>query len=380
MPWMDAMDQKICFIEAIQNGGYTMAEACEAYGICRQTGHKWWRRYATEGYEGLEERSRAPVRRPHTTPERVQELLLAFKKDNPRWGARKALSVLVKAHPDTEFPATSTVNALFERHGLVKKRRARSKHRHPGRGNLETEGPNDIWTTDFKGQFKTRDGLDCYPLTIVDQHTRYVLAVKALPSTRNRGVFPVFRRLFREFGLPRAIHSDNGTPFATTAIHGFSELNIWWLRLGIEHTRNEPGCPQHNAAHERMHRTLKRDTAMPPERNLAAQQRRFDGWRNEFNDLRPHEHLDDDTPAEHWEPSHRPMPKRLPKPEYPSSFEKRLVSKAGTFRLNNHQIFISHLLAGDYIGLEEIDSGIWSVVYYNTLIARIDEREGRLLT
>lgn len=380
MPWRDAMDQKLCFVEAIQSGAFTMTEACAAHGITRQTGHKWWRRYGTGGVEALEELSRAPDHRPQTTPLKVQRLLLALKRKHKTWGATKVLEVFSKKHPELLLPARSTVNALFDRNGLVKKRRARTRHEHPGRPSIVTSGPNDIWTADFKGQFRTGDGIECFPLTIVDQHSRYILDVRGLLSTRNTGVFPVFKRLFREHGLPRVIHTDNGTPFTTTAIHGFSELNVWWLRLGIAHSRTEPGKPQQNGAHERMHLTLKRETAMPAKPNLVAQQRRFNGWRHEFNEVRPHEYLDNDTPSQHWEPSPRPLPAKLPKPEYPSRFEKRLVSKAGTFRLKNHQIFISHLLAGDYLGLEEVDTGLWSVVFYDTLIARVDEREGRLLT
>jgi hypothetical protein len=239
--------------------------------------------------------------------------------------------------------------------------------------------PNDLWTGDFKGQFRTRDGTYCYPLTIADQHSRYLLACTALESTRSRGVKAVFEGLFREYGLPSAIRTDNGVPFATQAIHGLSALNVWWMKLGIRHERIQPGKPQQNGAHERMHRTLKAKTTRPPAYDQQRQQTLFDEFRLEYNEVRPHEALGQETPATIWVPSQRQMPSRIQPPEYPGHFFPRRVSSAGTFRFKGRQLFLSETLNNEHIGLEETDDGIWSIHFYQTLIARFDERDPKLV-
>lgn len=379
MTWTEKMKQKTAFVEAKETGLFTMSELCERYGISRPTGYLWWNRYQEEGYEGLEERSRAPRTCSHAMSEETKRLILEMRTKE-RWGARKLRDWLRNQRPGVKPPAVSTLQNFLEQNGLVKKRRRRGKWKHPGADAIHTEAPNDVWTTDFKGQFPTQDGVDCYPLTIVDQHTRYILAVKALPDVKQAGVFPVFERLFREHGLPKAIRSDNGVPFCTRAIHGLSALSIWWMKLAIQHSRMDRGKPQQNGAHERMHKTLKEDTALPPRKNMRAQQRRFDEWRARFNNERPHEFLDGATPSSRWSPSPRPYPSKLRKPEYPGHFVKRLVSNAGTFRLHNIQTFISQLLKQEYIGLEEVDDGLWDVYFYETILARFDERKGKLIT
>jgi hypothetical protein len=238
---------------------------------------------------------------------------------------------------------------------------------------------NQLWTADFKGQFRTRDGVYCYPLTVADQHSRYLLACQALPSTRNVGVQPVFEKLFREHGLPDAIRTDNGVPFASTAIHGLSMLNVWWIQLGIRHERIQPGRPDQNGRHERMHRTLKARTTRPPAANIRAQQILFEEFMLEFNHVRPHEALNDETPASIWKPSARPFPEEIRPPEYPGHFMVRLVCNAGTFRFKCKQIFISQALKQQYIGLEEVDDGIWSIYFYDVLIGRLDENAWKII-
>jgi len=236
---------------------------------------------------------------------------------------------------------------------------------------------NDLWGTDFKGHFHTRDGLYCYPLTVTDLHSRFILGCDALLNTRLIGVKRSFIRLFREFGLPKTIRTDNGAPFAGNGINGISRLNVWWMKMGIVHQRIEPGRPDQNGCHERMHRTLKAETTRPPEHNVKRQQIRFNRFCEEFNYERPHEALGQETPSEHWNPSPRSVPDRLPSPEYPGHFYVRMVSTAGTLRFQNHQLFLSHALEHEHVGFEETDDGIWSVFFYNTLLGKLNERDWR---
>lgn len=374
------MKQKESFLRAYETGAFSMTELCARHGVSRQTGHRLWKRFQEEGIAAVEERSRAPLTCPHEMPMATKALLLEAKKREPRWGAPLLRQWLVNQHPGVQSPAVSTVHRFLEREGLVKRHRRRRRSKHPGMSEMVEEAPNDTWTTDFKGQFKTLDGEYCYPLTVVDQHSRFILAVHALPSVKEMGVFPVFERLFREHGLPKAIRSDNGVPFCTVAIHGLSKLIVWWIRLGIEHSRMDPASPQQNGAHERMHRTLKQDTIIPPRRNMRAQQKRFDSWRYRFNNERPHQHLEGATPSSKWEPSPRPFPKKIEKPESPGEYLTRLVSSGGHIRLKCKQIFISHLLEGDYVGLHEVHDRLWDIYFYDTVLGRIDERTWRLIS
>jgi len=236
-------------------------------------------------------------------------------------------------------------------------------------------------TADFKGEFKTLDGRYCYPLTIADQFSRYLIACDGLISTRGRLARPIFERVFREHGLPNAILTDNGAPFAVSnAICGLSALSVWWIQLGIRHYRIQPGKPQQNPRHERMHRTLKAEATRPPGANLKCQQRKFDAFRKEFNEVRPHQALGQKTPSEVWRPSPRPYPRRTPKPEYPAHFETRRVTCVGHIKFKNRMLFLSSNLLGDTVALEEIDDAIWSIYYYDVLIARFDERTGEVLS
>ena len=281
---------------------------------------------------------------------------------------------LRKRFPNKDWPARSTVFDILERYGRVRSRTRRRRWKHPGAAPFNTTAPNQIWTVDFKGQFRMRDGLYCYPLTIVDHFSRYLLCCYGLPDVRGKAVKNQFLRLFREQGLPDAIRSDNGTPFASTGIHGLSRLNVWWLKLGITHQRITPGNPQQNGAHERMHRTLKARATKPPAANLNIQQRVFNGFRQTYNDIRPHEALDDETPASRWTPSTHAFPERIAPPQYPGHVEVRRVSNAGTFRLHSGQQFLSQALNGENIGLEEVQDAIWNILYYDTLLGRFDER------
>jgi putative transposase len=273
MPWRETapMTERMRFVTDWERDLYSMVELCERYGVSRKTGYKWLGRYEADGPDGLRERSRAPHHCPHRIDSEVAALICAARRQYRSWGPAKLVAWLRPRHPAGDWPAVSTAGDLLARRGLVKKRRRRRHYEHPGIVPATTTRPNDLWTADFKGHFRTRDAIYCYPLTIADQHTRYLLACHGLLSTKGQGVRPVFDRLFREYGLPRAIRTDNGVPFATTGIHGLSQLNVWWLRLGIQHQRILPAHPQQNGAHERMHKTLKGEACRPPHSNLATQ-------------------------------------------------------------------------------------------------------------
>jgi len=380
MPWQETspVEERERFIEAHGVRLYTMTELCQRYGISRKTGYKWLDRFEEEGRKGLQDRSRAPHQCPHRIPEATAQRICETRRQHPSWGPEKLLQWLQARHPDLDLPAVSTAGDLLTRAGLVKKRRRRRHYQHPGVVPPLTTQPNDLWTADFKGHFRTRDGIYCYPLTILDLHTRYLLACHGLLSTKGQGVRPVWERLFREYGLPRAIRTDNGVPFATTGIHGLSQLNVWWMRLGIQHQRILPAHPQQNGAHERMHRTLKGEAIRPPRANLAAQQRGFHCFRRLYNEERPHQALNGKTPASLYRPSDRPYSGGLPPIEYPGHFIVKMVTNAGTIRFKKRVLFIANALQQHHIGLEETDDGIWSIYFCNVLLGRLHEHDYRI--
>jgi putative transposase len=377
MPWLETspMEQRERFIRDQRLNLYTMSDLCARYDISRKTGYKWLARFHEEGRRGLSDRSRAPHQCPHRMSDMVAELICHARRQHPSWGAEKLLDWLEPRHPDLELPAVSTAGDLLARRGLVKKRRRRRRYQHPGVVPATTRRPNDLWTADFKGHFRTRDGIYCYPLTIADQHTRYLLACHGLLSTQGHGVRPVFQRLFREHGLPGAIRTDNGVPFATTGIHGLSQLNVWWLRLGIQHQRILPAHPQQNGAHERMHKTLKGEAIRPPRANLPAQQRAFHSFRVLYNHERPHQALRGQTPASLYRPSPREYTTDSPPIEYPGHYIVKRVTNAGTIRFKKRLLFIANALKQHPVGLEEVDDGIWSLYFCRVLLGRIDERD-----
>ncbi len=378
MPWLETapVDERLQFIQDALSNRFTMSELCARYGISRRIGYKWLERYEEEGRRGLHDRSRAPHHCPHRIAVARAEMICELRRAHPFWGARKLLRVLAGRHPMiTDWPAASTAADLLARRGLVHKRPRRRPHQHPGVVAPTTAAPNDLWTADFKGQFRTGNGVYCYPLTIADQHTRFLLTCHGLLSTETVTARPVFERAFREYGLPRAIRTDNGVPFATQAIHGLSYLNVWWMRLGIQHQRIHPGRPQQNGAHERMHRTLKREAIRPVTRTCATQQRVFDAFRTEYNEVRPHEFLKMATPASCFSPSPRPYPTRMLPLEYPGHFLVKKVTTGGTFRLQHKLLYIANSLVDQRIGLEETDDGIWSIYFNTVLIATLDERD-----
>lgn len=379
MPWKetDAMNERVKFVLDYQEGLYSMTEICERFGISRKTGYKWIRRYEEKGFEGLNERSRAPHTCPHKTGESVIGALVELRQKHPTWGPKKLLAVLSRRFPDKDWPAPSTAGDILKRQGLIERRRRRRKPEHPGRGFIAVEGPNDLWRADFKGEFKMQDGHYCYPLTVSDSYSRFLLGCQARPSADHEGAQAVFVRLFKEYGLPKAIITDNGAPFASVGVKRLSQLSLCWIKLGIRCLLIEPGHPEQNGSHERMHRTLKAETTRPPKANLRLQQREFDRFRKEYNEIRPHEALGQDVPAQHYERSPRPYPRRIHPIEYPGHFMCRRVGSNGTFLLKNHRYFLSAVFRGEIVGLEEIDDGIWSVYFGPVLLGRLDEREGK---
>lgn len=377
MPWRVTMQERERekFVRDFETGCWSMTELCLRYGVSRKTGYKYWKRYEEEGLGGLADRRRARKTFAHRlTPEVVAEVLVV-KKDFPHWGARKLRDHLFNLDPERKLPAESTIHDLLVRHGLVNSHARRRRHRHPGKPIYVADKPNAVWTVDFKGQFRTQDHIYCYPLTIADLYSRFFIACQALLSTKTVEAWPVFERRFREFGLPDAILSDNGVPFCSaSAVDGLCQFSAWLTMLGIKHLRTVPGNPQQNGVHERRHRTLKEETTVPPSVHLEAQQKRFNAWRLEYNEVRPHEALDGKTPSSLYAPSLRPYPKRFEAPSYPDHFLKRRVSEAGTFRFKGANVFITQAISGHDVGLEEVENGIWSIYFYDRLLTRYNER------
>jgi putative transposase len=376
MPWQkkDPVNERLQFVAQAQEGFYSIPELSARFGISRQAGYATIARYNELGVDSLKGGSHAPKHCPHRITGGMRELLLESRRVHPTWGPRKILAWLQPRHPEMVLPAPSTVGDLYRQEQLVKRRPRRRRWSQPGRAAIEVVGPNDLWTIDFKGEFRTLDGLPCYPLTIADAHTRFILAVDGLPSTAYVGVRPVMERVFREYGLPAVIRSDNGGPFATKAVAGLSRLNVWWIQLGIKQDRIAPGRPDQNGSHERMHLTLKDETIVPPAPDGPAQQERFDAFRGQFDFERPHEALGMQTPGSLYTRSPRELPERLPEPEYPAHCVIRQVRANGILYFRDRSIFLSEVLIGQRVALEEIADGVWSIYFYDLLLARLDER------
>jgi transposase InsO family protein len=375
MPWSETtkMQERMRFVVDTEEELFSMTELCQRYGISRVTGYKWLERFEEEGLEGLKDHSRAPISCPHRTDREVVELLADARRRHPFWGPKKLIPWLARRH-DRAWPAPSTAGEILKRLDLVKDRRRRRRIDHPGRPTTQATQPNQLWTADFKGQFKTRDARYCYPLTVADSYSRYLLGCRALCSTKTLGTKAAFQRVFQEYGLPQAIRTDNGTPFAAaTAIGRLSRLSAWWIRLGIRPELTQPSHPEQNGSHERMHRTLKAETTRPPSANRSAQQRKFESFRREYNQERPHENLNQKSPAHLYAPSPRPYPDRLPEPQYPGHFEVRKVSKNGGIRWKKGWVNISHSLLEQNVGLEEVHDGVWSLYFGSRLLGRFHE-------
>jgi transposase InsO family protein len=373
MPWKECsvMDERLRFVARLLDGD-TMTDVCRDFGISRKTGYKIFARYKDHGAEALSDRSRRPVRYANQLPPQIESLVVNLKQEKPHWGARKIRELLLRRlASDVRVPSKSTIHAVLHRHGLVKGMR-RPRPRAQGTTLSAGLAPNDLWCADFKGEFKLGNGQYCYPLTVTDHASRYLLLCEALDSTREEMAITAFEQLFRERGLPAAIRSDNGVPFASpNGLFNLSKMAVWWLRLGIAIERIRPGHPQQNGRHERMHLTLKKEATRPPGMNSLQQQARFDAFVGEFNLERPHEALAMKMPAEVYVASPRPY-LGLPALTYPLHDRDVLVTSCGRICLHRKKINISTVLAGQRLGIKEVDDGIWIVSFMQYDLGYID--------
>jgi len=356
--------------------GYSLSEVARRYEVSRPTLYEWIRRY--EVNEDLTDRSRAPHHCPHRTEEWIQERLIEERR---RWkfGSKKILARLREDEPLIAWPSRATADAIFQRAGMVQpRRRQRNVHAPSTRPKRQPEAAGDLTTVDFKGEFRLRNGKYCYPLTVVDAFSRYVIACEALASTQLSTTWNVLRRVFREHGMPHAIQSDNGVPFGAHGNGRFSTLSVRLMRLGIEPIFSRPGKPQDNAAHERMHLTLKNEV-IDPARTLVEQQRRFDDFRQMFNYERPHEGIGMQRPARLYRPPRRPFPEVLPELEYEPHFETRLVQSNGMVRWRGEVMFVGRPFAGQQLGFEPVDLSIWNVHFGSFIVGVLDEKQGRFM-
>lgn len=378
MPWKEVrpMDQKVLFIADCIRGGRTFTETCDMYGISRKTGYKWLSRYRSEGLDALQERSRKPRTNSNQTPYAIRKAIIALRtRGRISYGPEKIMTMLANRHPNWELPSRTTTYNILRREGLVKPRKKRSRVAASPLPFISAKDPNDVWSADFKGQFLTGDGQWCYPLTVMDHTSRYLLGCKGLSGTKTLDTRAKFEGLFHEYGLPLRIRTDNGVPFASRAVGGLSQLSIWWICLGIIPERIEPGKPQQNGRHERMHKTLKEAATRPPGRDIAQQQELFDGFMREYNNERPHEGLGQQTPSSQYQASPRPMPRKLPEIEYPPYYRVKRVSSSGLVYMNNLCVYIGQLLNGQRIGLEEMDDGAWDVFFGPVRLGAFNERD-----
>lgn len=377
MPWKDLrpMDERVLFVADYMRRLYSFTELCARYGVSRKTGYKLVDRYRLEGVEGLGDRSRRPLRQPTQVPYAIEQAIIKLRGSrSTELGPKKIQTRLLELHPDQPVPSRTTIYNVLKRAGLILPRRIRRRVA-PGAGVVEsTKIANGLWSADFKGQFLTGDRRWCYPLTVMDHASRYLLDCRSLPGTRGQDTRMVFERLFRRNGLPQRLRTDNGVPFASVGTAGLSRLSIWWIRLGIVPERIKPGQPQQNGRHERMHRTLKRATAQPPAPNARAQQRRFDAFRRHYNTERPHEALGQSTPATLYTPSMRPYPQRLPEMSYPSYIHPHRVCDSGLIYWNAWRIYVGYLLAGEHVGVEPVGDGIWNIRFGPVHLGGFDER------
>lgn len=379
MPWeqTSVMDQRVQFIADWLSGEYLKTELCAVYGISRPTADKWIKRYEQDGVKALEERSRAPHCHPNETPQAICEMLIQSKLSHQSWGPKKVVDYLRQRKSEVHWPADSTAGEILKRAGLVKRRVARRRVAPYSEPFSECQTPNQIWSADFKGDFLMGNGRRCYPLTLSDNFSRYLLLCRALEHPSYEAVRPWFERAFSNYGLPYCIRTDNGAPFASLALGGVSELSKWWIKLGIRPERIKPGKPSQNGRHERMHRTLKHD--VPPQPTLQSQQRRFDLFVKQYNWQRSHEALGRKTPGSVYCASTRRYCGKIPSIEYPSGIVVRQVRHNGEIKWHGDLIYVSQVLAQEPVGLKQIGQEQWEVRYSFHLLGIFDERTHKIV-
>lgn len=377
MPWRELkpMEQKILFIADYLKGAPNFSSLCTRYGISRKTGYKWVARYDALGIEGLDEQSRRPAQSPHQTPYRLRQAIIELRtQGRSRPGPKKLQHLLGQRYPNEDIPSQTTIHNILKHAGLIKPRKRKRRVSPYTEPFAPVQAPNELWSVDFKGQFKLANGRWCYPLTVMDHYSRYLIGCQSLTSVKTLGTQQVFTRLFKAYGLPRRIRSDNGTPFASKATAGLSRLSAWWVRLGILPERIQAGKPQQNGRHERMHRTLKQETTKPPAQSMKTQQQRFESFQHTYNYERPHEALKQTTPASHYEPSQRLWPSKLPELVYPDYYDVRKVSHCGGIYWHNGLVYVSQILHDEWVGMDEVDEGIWNIYYGPIQLGRFDIR------
>jgi transposase InsO family protein len=371
------MDERLRFVVDCLSGEETMSALCADYGISRKSGYKWLGRYREFGPEGLHDRPRAPLNHGRATALDLVERIVAMKEAHPLWGPKKIMARLKRAEPCCGWPAVSTAGEILKRHGLVGRKRRRWKA--AGNGPWpEASEPNAVWTGDHKGWFRTRDGWRCEPLTVMDASSRYLLALEATGSTADAEAWPVFERLFEEHGLPDRFRSDNGPPFASPGVTGLTPLAARFIKLGITLERIAPGKPQQNGRHERFHLTML-PMAKEPAADRTAQGQAFEAFRRSYNEERPHEALAMDTPAQHYRPSRRAMPRTPPEPEYPDEATVRRVRHNGEIRWNGGFVYVSQTLAGEAVAAAETEDGQWTLSFHAHPLGIIDTRRMKLV-
>jgi len=378
MPWKECkpMDERLKFVARLLDGE-KMAPLCREFGISRVTGYKIFNRYKDCGLDGLQDRSRRPCRHANQLPFQIERTILQLKRKHPSWGAPKIRDKLIKEYPMIKPPAKSTVHAVLDRHGLVK-RRKRRRYKAEGTPLSDAHAPNGLWCADYKGEFLLGNKQYCYPLTITDYRSRYLLACEGLESTRSTFAVSVFERVFKDYGLPRAIRTDNGVPFSSpNALFGLSKLSVWWLRLGIRIERIQPGHPEQNGRHERMHLTLKKEATQPASFNCLQQQGRFDDFLEIYNNQRPHQALNGNYPGEVYTPSAR-IYEPPHEPEYPFHDRIARVTQCGRICIKQRKINLSTVFAGQTVGIREVADKIWLVSFMEYDLGFFDEEAGRV--
>lgn len=378
MPWKECnhVDERLKFVARLLDGE-KMAPLCVEFGISRKTGYKLFERYQQCGLEGLTDRSRKPHRYANQLPFQLEKAILQCKQEKPHWGAPKIREKLIRQYPEVRPPAQSTIHAILDKHGLVNKNRKR-RYRAKGTELSYPYQPNDLWCADYKGEFLLGNRQYCYPLTITDFSSRYLLACEGLETTKEQYAFTVFERVFKEFGLPHAIRTDNGVPFSSPhALFGLSKLSVWWLRLGIAIERIKPGNPQQNGRHERMHLTLKKEATKPAGQNFLQQQEKFDQFIQDYNFERPHQALAMKYPAELYLASTRKY-QGLPDIEYPFHDKTITVTHCGRICLKGKKINFSVVFAGQNVGIKEVDDNIWLVSFMQYDLGYFDEQTCKL--
>jgi putative transposase len=378
MPWKvcKPMDERLKFVARVLEGEQ-MAGLCREFGISRKTGYKLVDRYNDSGLEALTDRSRRPYRQANKLPFQIETLIVRLKEDKPHWGAPKIRERLRRLYPDVHTPAISTVHAVLDRRGLVKRRR-RARPRAEGTPLSQALSPNALWCADYKGEFMLADRRYCYPLTITDFASRYLFACEALSTTKERYAFTIFERVFKEFGMPSAIRTDNGVPFASpNALFQLSRLSVWWLRLGIAIERIKPGCPQQNGRHERMHLTLKIETTKPAGKNFLQQQAKFDDFIDCYNNERPHQAIGMQCPAQLYRRSPR-IYQGLPELDYPFHDKAVTITTCGRICFRRRKINLSTVFAGQTVGIKQTDEHIWLVSFMHYDLGYFDDETCRL--